>query len=89
MPLEQFEPSRLLVFDDIFKKDDLVDVVDTHHHRELPKASICLYHFDFAIFFSAIFFFFLVLKIIDPSMILYHTSLSHSLSLSLIFLIIF
>ena len=58
VPLEQFEPSRLLVFDDIFKKDDLVDVVDTHHHRELPKASICLYHFDFAIFFSAIFFFF-------------------------------
>ena len=79
MPLEQFEPSRLLVFDDIFKKDDLVDVVDTHHHRELPKASICLYHFDFAIFFSDIFFFFLVLKIIDPSMILYHTSLSLSL----------
>ena len=86
MPLEQFEPSRLLVFDDIFKKDDLVDVVDTHHHRELPKASICLYHFDFAIFFSAIFFFFLGAH--DHRSI--YDSISHfSLSLSLSFLIIF
>ena len=87
MPLEQFEPSRLLVFDDIFKKDDLVDVVDTHHHRELPKASICLYHFDFAIFFSAIFFFF---GAQDHRSI--YDSISHfslSLSLSLSFLIIF
>ena len=69
--MEQFEPRRLLVFDDIFEKDDLVDVVDTHHHRKSFQRLRFVFTTLILQFFLVLFFFFLVLKIIDPSMILW------------------